>query len=68
MIQNIRGPKLSWLGHQGSIRGKTFVFTAKQHPQVPKHFEICRKTFVVQAKTAKTKKSFGPQMFYTIQY
>ena len=32
---------------------KNFAFAAKQRPQVPEHFEICGKTFAVQAKTMK---------------
>ena len=53
IVQNIWGPKLSQLGHRVSIRRKTFAFAAKQRPQVPEHFEICGKTFAVQAKTMK---------------
>ena len=41
------------LGHHVSIRRKAFVFASKRRPQVPKHFEICGRTFMVQAKTAK---------------
>ena len=35
---------------------KTFAFVTKQHPQVHKNFEICGKTFAVQAKTTKSTK------------
>ena len=43
---------------------KTFAFAAKQHPQVPKHFEIHGKTFTVQAKTAKTAKVLALKCLY----
>ena len=63
IVQSIRGPKLSWLGHQVSIHRKTFTFAAKQHPQVPKHLEIHGKTFAVQAKTMKTVKVLALEHF-----
>ena len=64
MVQNFRGAKLLWLGHHVSIRRKAFVFASKQCPQV---LEICRKTCMVQAKSAKTTK-FGPLnvLYYTV--
>ena len=55
-VQNIQGTKLSRLGYHVTIHRKTFAFASKQHPQVPKNFEICRKTFAVQAKTVKSAK------------
>ena len=63
VVQNVPGPKLQWLGHYVSICGKPFVFASKQCPQVPQHFEICRKTFMVQAKTMKTMKVLALQCF-----
>ena len=59
IVQNFRGTKLSWLGHHVSIRRITFAFAS----QVLKHFEICEKTFAVQAKTVKTAKVFALECF-----
>ena len=53
IVQNFRGTKLLWLGDHVSICGKSFTFASKQCPQVPKDFEICRKTLAIQAKTVK---------------
>ena len=57
-----------WLGHRVSIRGKTFTFASKQHPQVPKRFEIHGKTFVIQAKTVNTANVLDLEHFvlYTV--
>ena len=53
IVQNFQGTKLLWLGHHVSICRKTFTFASKQHPQVPKHFKIHGKIFVIQARTIK---------------
>ena len=58
IVQNFQVIKLLWLGHRVSICGKTFTFASKQRPQVPKHFEIRRKIFAVQAKLQ------NPRMFW----
>ena len=50
IVQNIQGPKLSWLDYLVTIHGKTFA-VASILPQ-----EICKKIFVVQGTTAKTRK------------
>ena len=42
------------------------MFALKQRTQVPKHFEICRKTLMVQAKTVKTLKVLALECF--VQY
>ena len=63
IVQNLQGTKLLQLGHQVSICRKMFTFASKQRPQVPKDFEICRKTFVVQAKPAKSTKVLALECF-----
>ena len=63
IVQNFRGTKLSRLGHHVSIHRKIFVFASKQRTQVPKHYEICRKTFAVQAKTVKITKVLALEPF-----
>ena len=42
---------------------KKIVFAAKQCPQVPKYFETCGKTFMVQAKTTKVMKVLALECF-----
>ena len=68
IVQNIQGPKLSWLGHHVSICGKTFVFASKQCPRVPKYFEISRKTFAVEAKTVRTMNVLALERFVLAQH
>ena len=63
VIPYFRGTKLSWLGHHAGIHEKTFAFASKQCPQVPKHFDIHRKIFVVQAKTTKSTKVLALERF-----
>ena len=54
IVQSVRGTNLIlWLVHHVSIQRKTFVFASNQCSQVLKHFEICKKTFAIQAKTAE---------------
>ena len=60
---NLLKTKLLRLGHLVSICRETFMFASKQCPQVSKRFEICRKTFVVQEKIAKTMKVLALKHF-----
>ena len=65
VVQNFQGTKLLWLGHHVSICRKIFAFASKQCPQVPKHFEICRKHLQFNHKSHN---SFGPRsvLYYTV--
>ena len=64
IVQNIPGPKLLWLGHHVSIRGRALTFPSKQCPAVLKHFKIKGKTFAVQAKPQMSQKFWCSNILY----
>ena len=67
IVQNIRGTKLSWLGHLVSIRGKLLRLYKKLPYPCHCNRKFVDKTFTVQGKT-EIRERFVPRMFCSIRY